>query len=82
MMKAFWYTLHAMLEDEEIQRKGVVVIAHPKHSAQSNFDRKLTKMNVESLSGCIPVPFALVLFMFAIHRGSLNFFSYFEAGHG
>ena len=60
MMKAFWYTMHAILEDEEIQRKGVVILAHPKHAAQSNFDRKLTKMNIESLRGCIPVRVAAI----------------------
>ena len=34
---------------------GVVVIAFPHHTKISTVDRKLIKMNVESISGCLPI---------------------------
>lgn len=33
----------------------MVVVAHPKHVKLSFLDRKLIKMNSESISGCLPV---------------------------
>ena len=28
MVRSFWYTLHSVLEDDEVQRKGCVIIGH------------------------------------------------------
>ena len=45
-----------MLEgNETAQKVGIVVVGYPHHAKLSYLDRKLMKMNVESLSGCIPV---------------------------
>ena len=60
MIRAFWYNVHAILEDEEIQRKGVVIIAHPRHLAHANFDRSMSKMHIESLRGCLPLRVAAI----------------------
>lgn len=54
MVRAFWYTLHAVLEDEEVQRKGCVIIGHPKH-APSKPDFELEKKQVGALRGSIPI---------------------------
>lgn len=35
--------------------KGMVAIAYPHHAKISVIDRKLMKMNMESISGCLPV---------------------------
>eukprot|EP00585_Thalassiosira_rotula_P016934 CAMPEP_0196193048 /NCGR_PEP_ID=MMETSP0911-20130528/49338_1 /TAXON_ID=49265 /ORGANISM="Thalassiosira rotula, Strain GSO102" /LENGTH=369 /DNA_ID=CAMNT_0041465265 /DNA_START=3 /DNA_END=1111 /DNA_ORIENTATION=- len=35
--------------------KGMVAIAHPQHAKISVVDRKLMKLNIESISGCIPI---------------------------
>jgi hypothetical protein len=44
-----------MLEGNETAQKVGIVVGYPHHAKMSYLDRKLMKMNVESLSGCIPV---------------------------
>ena len=41
-----------------MQRKGVVIIGHPEHAALSQMDRKLMKMNIICIRGCLPVRIA------------------------
>lgn len=55
MTRAFWYTMHALLEDDEVQKKGIIIIAHPKHASKTSIDRKLSKNNITSMRGCLPV---------------------------
>jgi hypothetical protein len=55
MCRVVWYICHAALEDEMTQKRGVVNIAYPHHAKFSQIDRSLTKMNIESVKGCIPV---------------------------
>jgi hypothetical protein len=55
MVRSMWYVMHAALEDEETQKKGLVVIAYPKKVKLSQVDRALTKMNMDSLKGCLPI---------------------------
>jgi hypothetical protein len=55
MCRAMWYILHAALEDEVTQQRGVINVAYPHHAKLSQLDRPLTKMNMESMKGCIPV---------------------------
>jgi len=56
MVRTLWYTLHYVLRnDETAQRKGVVIIMFPKHIKFAQFNRKLAKMNAESIKGCIPI---------------------------
>jgi hypothetical protein len=55
MCRAMWYFVHAALEDEMTQKRGIVNIVFPHHAKLSQIDRPLLKMNVESLKGCIPV---------------------------
>ena len=57
--RAMWYTIHAALEDETTQRKGVIFIMFPKNEGLQ-FNRKLTKMNAESLKGCLPIRLSAV----------------------
>mmetsp|Transcript_879 Transcript_879/g.1336 ORF Transcript_879/g.1336 Transcript_879/m.1336 type:complete len:287 (-) Transcript_879:304-1164(-) len=53
MTRALWYTLHCCIEDEEVQRKGCVIIGHPKHAEKPDFT--LEKLQVDCLRGCIPI---------------------------
>eukprot|EP00985_Skeletonema_marinoi_P034650 scaffold44495_cov139-Skeletonema_marinoi.AAC.3 len=54
--RSTWYVLHNILEgNDTVQKLGVVVIAYPHHAKISYVDRKLMKMNMESITGCIPV---------------------------
>jgi len=55
MVRVLWYILHAALENESTQQKGIIIMAHPRHAKFSNLDRTLMKMNVDSLRGCLPV---------------------------
>jgi hypothetical protein len=56
LCRAFWYVLHAALTDNvESQRKGVVVIGYPHRARLAQFDRKLMRMNGESIRQCIPI---------------------------
>lgn len=55
MCRAVWYICHAALEDELTQKHGVVNIAYAHHTKLSQIDRTLTKMNIDSVKGCIPV---------------------------
>lgn len=54
-VRALWYTMHAALEDEETQKKGVVIIADPRAASLAQTDTKMDQLNVESIRGCIPV---------------------------
>jgi hypothetical protein len=54
--RAVWYVLHNMLEgNETVQKLGIVAIGYPHNVKLSYLDRKLMKMNMESITGCIPV---------------------------
>eukprot|EP00984_Skeletonema_dohrnii_P023423 scaffold12513_cov103-Skeletonema_dohrnii-CCMP3373.AAC.10 len=54
--RSAWYVLHNILEgNDTVQKLGVVVIAYPHHAKISYLDKKLMKMNMESITGCIPV---------------------------
>lgn len=58
MVRALWYNIHSAIEEDDVQRKGVVIIAHPEHATHSQLDRKLMKLNVASIRGCLPVRIA------------------------
>ena len=55
MVRAFWYTMHAALEDEVTQKRGIILLLFPHHAQFSQFDRKLVAINAESMKGCLPV---------------------------
>jgi hypothetical protein len=58
MVRATWYVMHAALESVDAQKMGVVMVAYPKHVHITQVDRKLMKLNMESIKGCIPVRLA------------------------
>jgi hypothetical protein len=55
MARSFWYVIHAALETEGAQQKGVVLMVYPKHAQLSQMDRALAKLNIDSLKGCLPI---------------------------
>ena len=55
MVRAFWYTVHAALEDEMTQKRGIILLLYPHRAHVSQFDRKLVSMNAASIKGCLPV---------------------------
>jgi len=55
MNRATWYAVHAALEDEITQKRGIVMILYPLKARVGQFDRKLIKADFENIRGCIPV---------------------------
>ena len=54
--RALWYVMHHLLEgNDTVQRIGMVAVAYPHHAKLSVVDRKLMKINMESMTGCIPI---------------------------
>jgi len=58
MGRAFWYYIHAALEDEDVQRKGFVILAYGEKVKFSHYDQPMDKINMSSIKGCLPVRIA------------------------
>ena len=55
MVKAAWYTLHAALENETTQQKGIVFLVNLETTFPRHFDRKLVQSLASSIRGVLPV---------------------------
>eukprot|EP01083_Nonionella_stella_P097002 272704_1 len=55
MVRAAWYILHAALEIESSQQKGIVFIVYLRHACVRHFDRSLVKLLANSIKGVLPV---------------------------
>lgn len=55
MLRVVWYVIHAAVEDEEIQRKGIVMLCTPRNAQFDQFDRKLESKVTHSLRDALPV---------------------------
>eukprot|EP00980_Cylindrotheca_fusiformis_P009824 scaffold2164_cov106-Cylindrotheca_fusiformis.AAC.7 len=60
MCRTLWYVVHTLLENEETQKKGIVIMIWPHHVKLSQFDKKLMKMNSVSMRKCLPVRISAV----------------------
>jgi CRAL/TRIO domain len=54
-VRAFWYFFHSLLEDEQVQKKGLICINYAGTLANRNRDPCFARMCVSSLTGCIPI---------------------------
>ena len=54
MARVVWYVFHAIMENEETQKKGVVFVMYPHKAKISQFNRELTKHITSSVKGCLP----------------------------
>jgi hypothetical protein len=82
MTRSCWYMIHAALEDETTQKRGIIFMIYPHNSKLGQFDRAQSKMNAESIQGCLPVRvsgfhicypptfFAIVIPIFKIFLGN------------
>lgn len=59
-LKGILYILHALLEDEEVQKKGLVAISNSKDVAQRNRDPSLTKALIDLSKGAFPIRLSAV----------------------
>ena len=55
MVRAAWYTLHAALEYESTQRKGIVFLVYLRNTYVRHFDRSLVTLLANSIRGILPV---------------------------
>ena len=55
MVKAAWYTLHAALENEVTQQKGIVFLVNLETTLPRHFDRRLVQLLASSIRGVLPV---------------------------
>lgn len=55
MIRAAWYILHAALENEGTQKKGLLVLADLKGASLSVIDHELIRVVALSAMGCIPI---------------------------
>uniref|UniRef100_A0A7R9WVG2 CRAL-TRIO domain-containing protein n=1 Tax=Craspedostauros australis TaxID=1486917 RepID=A0A7R9WVG2_9STRA len=56
LCRSLWYMVHSVLKDDDVaQRKGVVLVVTGKTVKFGQFDRAQAKMNMESISGCLPL---------------------------
>jgi CRAL/TRIO domain len=53
--RALWYWFHALLEDEEVQKRGVIILNYNANFSNRNRDPPLTKLCFKTLQGTLPV---------------------------
>jgi hypothetical protein len=53
--RAVWYIFHSALEDEHVQKVGMVFIVNYLGATVQVVDPKLMKLVMPSVSGCLPV---------------------------
>lgn len=59
-LKGILYILHALLEDEEVQKKGLIAISNSKDVSQRNRDPSLTKALIDLSKGAFPIRLSAV----------------------
>lgn len=61
MMRAIWIMIHSgLLKCALFQRRGLIGLSNPAKATMSQFDRKLDKLIMNSVFGCLPVRFSAV----------------------
>ena len=53
--RAFWHLFHALLEDEQVQKRGLIVLGYSANFRNRNRDSTFTRMCVASMQGCLPI---------------------------
>ena len=53
--RAFWYIFQSILEDEQVQRRGLIVVAYLAHFSNKNRDPTFARMCIGMMQGCLPI---------------------------
>lgn len=53
--RAFWYLFHCLLEDEQVQKRGLIVLGFSANFQNRNRDSVFTRMCLASMQGCLPI---------------------------
>jgi hypothetical protein len=53
--RAFWYFFHALLEDVNVQKRGLIVLNYNANFGMSNRDPPFTKMFFNTIKGALPI---------------------------
>ena len=77
MERVVWYMLHALLEDETVQKKGVVFVLDLKGAELRHFDIKMVKSCTASIKGVMPLRVSAIHFcrapmMFDLLAGTIH----------
>jgi CRAL/TRIO domain len=59
-LRAFWYFFHALLEDEEVQKRGIIILNFNRHYSNSNRDPQFTKLCFNAIKGVLPIRLSVV----------------------
>jgi hypothetical protein len=52
--RAVWYVMHAAVEDEDTQKRGIILMVYPARAKFAQFNRELMKVVAGSIKGCSP----------------------------
>jgi hypothetical protein len=53
--RAFWYFFHCLLEDEQVQKRGLVCLTYNANFSNKNRDPTFTKMCLNTIKGALPI---------------------------
>lgn len=53
--RALWYWFHAMLEDEQVQKRGIIILNYNANFSLRNRDPTLTKLCLRTVQGILPI---------------------------
>jgi CRAL/TRIO domain len=58
--RAFWYFLHSLLEDEQVQKWGLVALGYCEKFAMKNRDPGYSRLCFSCFQGCLPIRLSVV----------------------
>lgn len=54
-LRSFWYFFHAILEDEEVQKRGIILLNYNANFSFKNRDPPFTSMCCDMMKGTLPI---------------------------
>jgi len=54
-IQTVWYVVHAALESESVQKKGIVVLVNGREFSFAHFDKNFATLFISCFKGCLPI---------------------------